>query len=48
MSGYEDEGIGVDSEIDEHGRNLTQQRIDEEEDVGDAPVAPEPAEADVD
>lgn len=39
----EDEGAGLDSEIDEEGRNLTQQRIDGEEDFGDAPVVPEPA-----
>ena len=43
MSGYEDEGVGLDSEIDEEGRNLTQQRIDEAG-RSDLPVVPGPEE----
>jgi len=41
MSGYEDEGVGLDSEIDDEGRNLTQQRIDDE-DLPNLPVVSDP------
>jgi len=45
VSSNEDEGAGLDSEIDEKGRNLTQQRIDED-DLGNLPVVPESEEGD--